>query len=126
MTLIDDELKEEMKALAKAINQKLMADGILNSQMTLADIERTVLSAGQQFQAALTEAAIEATEKEGERIRPYCTKCGGKMRHQGYRKRQIVTETGEVVLRRAYYLCEACGEGFFPPGKEVRLEGERL
>jgi predicted GNAT family acetyltransferase len=116
MTLMDNELKEEMKTQAKAISQKLRADGRLNGQMTLADIERTVLSAGQQFQAALTEAAIEATEIEGERIRPYCTKCGSKMRHQGYRKRQIVTETGEVVLRRAYYLCESCGEGFFPPG----------
>lgn len=116
MTLMDNELKDEMKAQAKAISQKLMADGKLNSQMTLAEIERTVLSAGQQFQAALTEAMIEAADKESERIRTSCPTCGSKMRHQGYRKRQIVTETGEVVLRRAYYLCEACGEGFFPPG----------
>lgn len=116
MTLMDNELKEEMKTQAKAISQKLRADGRLNGQMTLAEIERTVLAAGQQFQAALTEAMIEAADKEGERIRPSCPTCGSKMRHQGYRKRQIVTETGEVILRRAYYLCEACGEGFFPPG----------
>jgi uncharacterized protein with PIN domain len=116
MTLIDDELKEEMRAQAKAISEKLMEDGKLNSQMTLADIERSVLSTGQQFQKMLTEAIIEATDQKEERTKPLCPKCGSKMRHQGYRKRQIVTETGEVVLRRAYYRCEACGEGFFPPG----------
>jgi hypothetical protein len=116
MTLIDNELKEEMMAQAKAISEKLMEEGKLNSQMTLAEIERSVLAAGQQFQKMLTEAMIEATDKKGERIQPLCLKCGSKMRHQGYRKRQIVTEAGEVVLRRAYYLCEACGEGFFPPG----------
>jgi hypothetical protein len=116
MTLIDDELKEEKRAQAKAISEKLMEDGKLNSQMTLADIERSVLSTGQQFQEILMGAMIEVTNQKDACTKPVCTKCGSKMRHQGYRKRQIVTETGEVVLRRAYYRCEACGEGFFPPG----------
>jgi len=116
MTPIDDELKEEMKAQAKAISEKLMEDGELSSQMTLAEIERSVISAGKEFQKMLTEAMIEASDKEGGRTQADCPKCGNKMRHQGYRKRHIVAETGEVVLRRAYYRCETCGGGFFPPG----------
>ena len=33
-----------------------------------------------------------------------------------YRSRQVVSEAGEVKLTRAYYYCEGCGQGVFPPG----------
>lgn len=110
--------KDEMKALLAAeadtiIDELLAAEGRLQ-QMTLTEIEDTVLGASRRFQAVLTQALIEAEEaREG---RPKCPTCGAEMRHRGYREKRMVTRTGEVGVRRAYYRCETCGSGFFPPG----------
>jgi hypothetical protein len=38
------------------------------------------------------------------------------MKNKGKRRRRIVTEAGEIELKRTYYHCAACGVGLFPPG----------
>ncbi len=38
---------------------------------------------------------------------------------RAYRKRWVTTREGAIRVRRAYYTCEHCGAGFFPPGSAV-------
>jgi len=47
---------------------------------------------------------------------PVCGECGREMHYKGHKKRHIVSSTGEVTLERAYYYCERCRRGYFPPG----------
>jgi hypothetical protein len=114
MALTKRERKALMAAEAEAIIADLLEDEAREGEMTLTQIEDMVLGAGRRFQRMLTQALIEAEEaKEG---RPCCPKCGAKMRHRGHREKRMVTRTGEVNVRRAYYRCETCGSGIFPPG----------
>lgn len=59
------------------------------------------------------EAAAGAADPAAE-VR--CPQCGAAMQRRGRRPRQVPTRQGAwVSLRRAYYVCPACGAGHFPP-----------
>jgi len=111
----NDELKRELLEEVEAIIDRLLANKKPAEEITLMDIEQVVLAAGRQFQAMLTERLAERREAVREVVTE-CPTCGGKLRHKGYRSRQVVTETGEVTIKRVYYYCEHCRKGFFPPG----------
>jgi len=116
MPLTDDELKAVMMGEAEVVISRLVAERKRGDGLTLTEIEQVVLAAGQQLQRALTEKLLAAGEAERREPRPLCRRCGGRMRHKGYRDKRVVTETGEVLLRRAYFYCETCRQGIFPPG----------
>lgn len=111
----DDELRRELLEETEAIIDRLLAGKKPPEEITLTDIEQVVLTAGRQFQAVLTERLVEKIEAVRE-VANGCPTCGGRLRHKGYRSRRVVTETGEVTIKRAYYYCEHCRRGVFPPG----------
>jgi hypothetical protein len=88
MRLTDDELKAEMKAKAEAAVEKLFAEKKGPNDIKLSDIEQAVYEAGEAIKANLTAGLVK----------------------------QIITETGAVTVERAYYYCETCRSGLFPPG----------
>lgn len=112
--------KEELRALlverAEEIIEDLLGDSSPAEQISLEEIEEGAMGAGGRFQALLTQALIEVAEAAGRGSRPRCPQCGEKMRHHGYRDKVLMTRTGEVKVRRAYYRCEECGQRIFPPG----------
>lgn len=115
------DLKARMMAEAEEVIDRLLAGAGKPEQLTLSDIERLVRGAGQrmmrEFTRELTEAG--AKEEEGEVA---CPVCGGKVRYKGQKERPVLTETGEMVLRRAYYYCPSCRKGFFPPRSALGTE----
>jgi hypothetical protein len=116
MSLTEERLALLMTDEADVMIKKLLIQGKTAGAMTLEEIEEAVLEAGRRFQVVLTEAMIEAAEEETDKVRPLCPECEGKMRHKGYRDKPLVTQAGEVILRRAYFRCQRCGRGVFPPG----------
>jgi len=52
--------------------------------------------------------------------------CGGLARFAGRRPRTIITVLGEIGIERAYYHCEACGQGFCPRDQALGIEGSHL
>jgi hypothetical protein len=50
---------------------------------------------------------------------PVCEECGTQMEFKGYAGKEVEGLEGEGTLRRAYYVCPACGAGLFPPGPEI-------
>ena len=111
----NEELRRELLEETEAIIDKVLATKKPAEEITLTDIEQVALTAGRQFQAALTERLVEKSEAVGEVVSE-CPTCGSRLRHKGYRSRRVVTETGEVTIKRAYYYCEHCRQGVFPPG----------
>jgi uncharacterized protein with PIN domain len=101
----DDELRRELLEETEAIIDRLLAGKKPPEEITLTDIEQVVL----------TERLVEKIEAVRE-VANGCPTCGGRLRHKGYRSRRVVTETGEVTIKRAYYYCEHCRRGVFPPG----------
>lgn len=44
-----------------------------------------------------------------------CAECGQPMRYKGEVDKTVQTTEGNVTLTRAYYACDHCGGGLFPP-----------
>jgi uncharacterized protein with PIN domain len=116
MSLTEERLSELMKDQTDVMIRKLLTQEKRAGEMTLEEIEEAVLEAGRRFQVVLTEALIESAEVETDKVLPLCPECEGKMRHKGYRDKPLVTQAGEVILRRAYFRCQSCGRGVFSPG----------
>lgn len=61
----------------------------------------------------------ELAEKADERvIAPVCEGCGEAMEYKGTPERWVGHGEGEVRLERAYWYCDRCESGLFPPGRQ--------
>jgi DNA repair exonuclease SbcCD ATPase subunit len=109
------ELKARLMAEAEAAIDQLLATRRAPAEASLADIEREARTASQQIAQAVTSALVAESAAELPTW-PNCPQCGRKMKNKGRHRRRVVTETGEVELKRAYYYCATCQHGFFPPG----------
>jgi hypothetical protein len=52
--------------------------------------------------------------------------CGQPARYAGRRAKRFTTALGPLTLRRAYYHCAACGQGFAPRDQALGLAGSTL
>jgi hypothetical protein len=51
-----------------------------------------------------------------------CERCGQPMRYKGEAKRGVIHYLeGEMGVERAYYHCERCNSGIFPPGRATEV-----
>ena len=117
MGLTDDELKARMKAKAEAELEKLLAEKQSPAEISLSDIERVVHRAGEAIKAEFTAGLVEqVSSREPAVPGPGCPQCEQEMHYKGLKPKHIVTETGEITVERAYYYCETCRTGLFPPG----------
>jgi uncharacterized protein with PIN domain len=78
------------------------------AEITLTEIEELVLEVGE----GITQVMSEVEEPR----RLVCPQCKGETVYKGKKARQVVTVTGTVRIRRNYFYCPACEQGFFPPG----------
>jgi len=111
-----DDLKARLMAQLEASIERLIAQQPPSDQITLRDMERLVKKAGGEIEAQVMQALIEANETLKHPERPLCRECQQPMRNKGKQRRKVVTEAGEIEVKRTYYYCEECQEGFFPPG----------
>ena len=114
------DLKARMMAEAEEVIDNLLAGTGEKEHLMLSDIEGLVRAAGQRMMEQLTQDLVEA-EAEVEEI-GICPECGQKMRYKGEKARNLITETGEVSLKRAHFYCPRCRKGVFPPGSTLETE----
>jgi DNA-directed RNA polymerase subunit RPC12/RpoP len=115
MSKTDAELEARLRGKAEAAIAKALAERKLPAEASLADIEQTAMRAGREIEQAIAQALAEECAAEVPAW-PTCPACGQKLKNKGQRRRQIVTEAGEIEVERTYYHCAACGQGFSPPG----------
>jgi len=110
----DEDIKARLMEEAEALIDKMLAKKKPSSEILLSDIEKAAIETGQGLQQAVAvELAGERYKHEGDR--PVCPGCGEVMRFKDYRRRWVETEAGPVEVERAYFYCQACKEGLFPP-----------
>ncbi len=91
---------------------------------TLRELEEHVQEWKTRTGTRLLEAAV-ATQGTGMRAEGTCS-CRGQWMSQGYRERQVMTSQGVIRVKRAYFTCERCGQGFFPLAlRSAGMGGER-
>ena len=87
-------------------------------QCKLSELEERVQKVKTEIGTQLLEAAV-AQQGEAALAEERCS-CGGAWVFAGYRKRQVMTSQGVICVKRAYYTCERCGQGFFHPRRSER------
>lgn len=91
----------------------------------LATVEGAVRDGMLALGAGLLEAGLAArgTGKAGARVG--CV-CGATATFEGYRRKQVQTVVGWITLRRAYYVCAGCGQGYCPLDASLGLARDSL
>ena len=57
---------------------------------------------------------------------PSCPTCDEEMRYKDMKRVTVEGQLGETELERAYYYCDRCRSGLFPPRPAVEPEGYAL
>ena len=91
---------------------KMLADKAADEEILLSEIEAAAIKVGE----ASKQQIVQHLSEEAKRGQVDCPGCGKVLNLKDYRSRQVVTEAGEIRLRRAYYYCRECQQGIFPPG----------
>lgn len=120
------ELKAELEAEAARLIEEALAWNDQADAPTLTDIEDQVLKFRKALGERLAQALVEA-QPTVEPVLVRCPECGRPM-HQKRRRqrRRVESRAGQVPLQRAYYYCEHCRAGLFPPGSATSGGGSRV
>jgi len=121
-----EELKAELLAEAEAMIDELLDWEEGTDAPTLTQIEDMVLKLRKRMGERMTRAAIVKQEAVQPVPGPACPGCGKEMGYKGMKEVTVESRTGEVGLERAYYYCDHCRRGLFPPRSTARAEGEAL
>ena len=120
------EIKAELEAEATQLIDTLLDWTDQTEAPTLTQIEDEVLKLRQQFAEKLAAAAVDR-QATTEPVTVKCPQCDRPM-HQKKRRqrRRVESRVGGVALQRAYYYCQTCRVGLFPPGSATAGGGGTL
>jgi hypothetical protein len=121
-----DEIKAELQAEAERLIDALLDWTDKTEAPNLTQIEDEVLKLRQQFAEKLAEAAVDV-QAAADPLTVKCPRCGRSMHQKKKRqRRRVESRIGGVALKRAYYYCDHCRVGLFPPGPPVASGGETV
>jgi hypothetical protein len=119
-----ERLRQRFMAKAEEVFEKAMALGVEADEVSLSAIEETVEGLKFELTGTLVESVVEVRDKGERGPGPRCERCGREMRYKGKKRREVVTSQGKIELERAYYYCDKCREGIFPPGPAIEDQPE--
>lgn len=90
---------------------------------TLDQIEQLVEDVSVEMDRALEERLLERPEGAPEN-QARCPSCPGVGRYRAVHTRTLLTRHGERTLRRRYYYCATCHQGFAPLDQRLGLDRE--
>jgi hypothetical protein len=108
-----DQLKARLMKDIEAEIDRMLANKPACEEITLSYTEKSAVGVGEKLKEVIAQALLEEHREKAQEVK--CPSCGKRLGMKDYRSRRIVTEAGEVELRRAYYHCEGCEQGVFPP-----------
>jgi hypothetical protein len=110
------EIKAELEAEAARLIEALLDWTEQTEAPNLTQIEEEVLKLRQHFGEKLANAAVEQQATTAP-VAVKCPQCGRPMHQKKKRqRRRVESRIGGVGLERAYYYCDHCRVGLFPPG----------
>lgn len=93
---------------------------------TFDEMDEAAGEEGRKHLGKLVELTLRRDELGAKAEAPRCEGCGGKMVFKGYPEKEVHGLKADVEVRRAYYVCPACGVGLFPPGSGVETAAGQL
>jgi len=120
------ELEAALLGEAKEVIDELLDWHEETESPTLTQIEEVVLKLRKQLGERMTGMVVEEQSAVRPVPGPACPECGREMHYKDMKETTIGTRSGEVRLERAYYYCQDCHGGLFPPGPTTGTENEAL
>ena len=108
--------KARLVARAEQLIDELLEWDEKTERPNLTQIEHKVLELRERFGEELAHDVIEEQEARRPVPGPACPQCGQEMSYKGQKEVRPQTWVGKVKVRRGYYHCKHCKQGFFPPG----------
>jgi len=121
-----DELKAELLATAEEVIDELLEWHKGSEAPTLTEIEDVVLDLRKRLGERMEQTVIKDQEAIHPVPGPTCPTCGEEMHYKGMKKVTVSGRTGDIELERAYFYCDRCRRGLFPPRSTTEAEGEAL
>ncbi len=110
-----EQLKVELMAQAEEVIDELLDWHKGAKAPTFSEIEDVVLQLRKQMGERMAEAVVNEREAVQLVPGPACPVCGEEMHYKGMKKVKVEGRMGEVEIERAYYYCDRCRSGLFPP-----------
>ena len=110
--MTSEAVKGRLMAQVEAAIDEMLAKKSPDDTITMNEIEDLAVRVGQQVEQDVVGVLVEREKSEV----VSCSTCGRKMQYKGTRRKQVVSQAGEVSIARAYYYCPDCKGGVFPPG----------
>ena len=80
----------------------------------------------QELTGMIAESLVDKLHsKELEQTKAVCPKCGRELRSMAEVERTVETMIGPVKLKRPYFWCKNCSEGFYPLDEALNLSGRK-
>ena len=121
-----DELKAELLAAAEEMIDELLEWHERTEAPTLTEIEDAILDLRKRLGDRMEQVVIEDQEATHPVPGPACPMCGREMHYKGMKKLTTSGRTGDIELERAYFYCDRCRRGLFPPGSTPEAESKAL
>jgi hypothetical protein len=94
-------------------------------QLDLEALENAVRRQVLRLAARAVEQQLNADHSDADSNEARC-ECGQLARYAGRREKTFVSVLGPLTLKRAYFYCAACGQGFCPRDRQLGLRGTSL
>ena len=121
-----DQLKAELLSEAEEVIDELLEWHEDTEGPTLTEIEDVILKLRQRFGKRMAKVVVGDQEAVRPVPGPLCETCGQEMHYKDMKAVTVEGRTGENRIERAYYYCNRCRSGLFPPGSAVEIESEAL
>jgi hypothetical protein len=115
MRLTRARLKAELMAQAEEVIDELLEWHEGAEAPTFSEIEDAILKLRKRLGERMAEAVIEDQEAVRPVPGPACPGCGEEMHYKGMKGVTVEGRIGRVDVLRAYYYCDRCRCGLFPP-----------
>ena len=109
------QLKAELLSQAEEVIDDLLDWHEATEAPTLAQIEDVILELRKRVSAGMASTVVEEQEAVRPVPGPECSECGEEMHYKGMKEVTVEGQTGTIEILRAYYYCNRCRRGLFPP-----------
>jgi hypothetical protein len=120
------QLKAELLAQAEEAIDELLDWHEATEAPTLAQIEDVVVKLRKRVSEGMANVVVEDQESVRPVPGPACPGCGKEMHYKGMKEVTVQGQAGGIEMLRAYYYCDRCRRGLFPPRRATESEIETL
>lgn len=107
ITYVQTRLSEYVPQLIQAY------EGDISTE-SLSELEKGVREMSHELGNEVIKRSLEAQDEKYPAVQRECPECGSEAAYQRRRAGMVITLHGRVYYRRAYYLCQGCGQGHYP------------